>query len=477
MGAAQHTGAPPARRTPKPPRRPGLLIGLAVLVLCLTLPALFDGLSAQGQRALVVTIITVVLWTSNAVESGTTSLVALVLLALTGAAPSLRDALRGFLNPVPYFLIGVLSMGLAVARSGLAERIGRRILTRARGRGGRLYGQLVLAMPVLTLLLPSATTRSSILVHIYEEVFTLARTPAEAPLRKAVMLALSSINRLASTALLTGGITPMISAALIGGFSWTGWLALMAVPYYAILLLGGAFIALRYRRGLTSPMAAAELDPRRAWSRSEIGTLAIVLGASLLWLTDAVHGLDPALPALLALVLLLTPGLGPLRWSDLDRGVGWANFFVIGASISLAQALATTGAAEWLARGLVGALPGRGGQPVLTVAGLMVGATALRALIPNISGFLALAIPVAMSVGREAGVNPLVCGLVVMMTGDAVLYYPAQSASSLVITERGHVTAAEVARFGLWMTLVAYAAILLVALPYWSLLGQGLSGR
>jgi anion transporter len=459
------------------PRRPGLLGGLAVLLLCLTLPPLFDGLAAPGQRAIVVTAITVVLWTSNAVESGTTSIVALVLLALSGAAPTVRDALHGFLNPVPYFLVGVLSMGLAVARSGLAERIGRRILTRARGRGGRLYVQLVLALPVLTLLLPSATTRSSILVHIYEEVFTLARAPAGAPIRKAVMLALSSINRLASTALLTGGITPMISAALIGGLSWTGWLALMAVPYYAILVLGGVFIALRYRRGLAATIGAADLDRQGAWSASEARTLVIVLGASALWLTDAVHGLDPALPALLALVALLTPGLGPLRWGDLDRGVGWANFFVIGASISLAQALGTTGAAEWLARGLVGALPGRGGHPVLTIVGLMVGATALRAVIPNISGFLALAIPVAMSVGREAGVNPLVCALVVMMTGDAVLYYPAQSASSLVITERGHVTAAEVGRFGVWMTLVAYLAILLVALPYWSFVGQPLAAR
>jgi di/tricarboxylate transporter len=80
-----------------------------------------------------------------------------------------------------------------------------------------------------------------------------------------------------------------------------------------------------------------------------------------------------------------------------------------------------------------------------------------------------------MSVGREAGLNPLVCALVVMITGDAVLYYPAQSASALVIYERGHVTAAEVVRFGVWMTLVAYVAILLVALPYWSLLGQGLA--
>src|SRR5262249_1169982 len=161
-------------------------------------------------------------------------------------------------------------------------------------------------------------------------------------------------------------------------------------------------------------------------------TLAVVLGASALWLTDALHHLDPALPALLALVALLTPGLGPLVWSDLDRGVGWANFFVIGASISLAQALADSGAAGWLARGAggVGWLGGGvvGGVGGLKWAGssgpwapglasvvlLMLGATLLRAVVPNISGFLALAIPIAMSVAREVGLNPLVAALVVM---------------------------------------------------------------
>ncbi len=200
-----------------------------------------------------------------------------------------------------------------------------------------------------------------------------------------------------------------------------------------------------------------------------------MLATSVLWLTDAVHHMDPALPALFALVALLTPGVGPLTWSDLDRGVGWANFFVIGASISLANALGDSGAAAWLARGLVGAVPGVGGHAITTVVLLMLGATALRALIPNISGFLALALPVAMSVGRESGLNPVLCALVVMMTGDAVLYYPAQSASALVIYERGHVTAGEIARFGVWMTLVAYVAILAVALPYWTLLGERLT--
>jgi len=458
-----------------PTKRPALLgATLAALALSLFLPPLFADLSLRGQRSLVVTIAVVVLWTSAALESGTTAMAAIALLALTGAAPTVREALQGFLNPVPYFLIGVLAIGLAVARSGLAERIARRILTHARGSSVRVYVQLVLAMPVLTFVLPSATTRSSILVHIYEEVFTLARVPRDAPVVKAVMLALSSINRLASTALLTGGITPMMAAGIIGGLSWTGWFVMLALPYYAILALGGALTWFLYRRGLSRAMPAAELDRHAPWTGREVRTLAIVLGASALWLTDFVHHLDPALPALLALVALLTPRLGPLEWSDIDRGVGSANFFVIGASISLAHSLGASGAAAWLARGLVGGLPGLGSHAVATIVLLMLGATVLRVLVPNIAGFLALGLPVAMNVGREAGVDPLICALVVMITGDAVLYYPAQSASSLVIYERGHVTASEILRFGLWMTLVAYVAILLVALPYWSMIGRGL---
>ncbi|PWU23935.1 MAG: hypothetical protein C5B48_07750 [Candidatus Rokuibacteriota bacterium] len=456
-------------------RRHGLVAPtVGALGLSLLVPPLFDGLPQQGQRALAVLLITIVLWTTRSLDSGATSLLGIALLALTGAAGSVRQALQGFANPVPYFLVGVLAMGAAVAKSGLAERLARRILVHARGRARRVYLQLVLAMPVLTFLLPSATTRSGILVHIYEEVFGLARVPAGAGVVKAVMLALCSINRLASTALLTGGITPVMAAALIGGMSWTGWLALMAVPYYAILVLGGGLTWWLYRRALTGMLPAAELERRSRLSGREWRTLAVVLGASLLWLTDAVHHLDPALPALLALVALLAPGFGPLVWSDLERGVGWGNFFVIGASISLAQALGESGAAAWLARGLVGGLPGLGSHPLASIASLMVGATILRAVVPNISGFLALALPIAMSVGREVGLNPLVCALVVMMTGDAVLYYPVQSASALVIYERGHVSAGEIARFGLWMTFVAYAAIVLVALPWWAAMGQPL---
>jgi di/tricarboxylate transporter len=199
-----------------PARTLALTLWLGALGAALWLPPLSPDLSVTGQRALLVTLITIVLWTTEILEPGVTALFSVTLLAVTGAADSLRVALQGFASPVPYFLAGVLTMGAAVVRSGLAERLARAILERARGRSLAVYLQLVLSFPVLTFVLPSATTRSGILIHIYDEVFALAGVPRGADVAKAVMLALSSINRLASTALLTGGITPVMSAAIIG---------------------------------------------------------------------------------------------------------------------------------------------------------------------------------------------------------------------------------------------------------------------
>src|SRR2546430_821331 len=230
------TGAAVAAGTRR--KTKALVVPLAGLTAALFLPPLLAGLPLAGQRALIVTSITILLWTGELLAPGVAALLSVTLLALSGATGSLREALQGFANPVPFFLIGVLTMGVAVVRSGLAERLARTILERARGRSLTVYLQLVLSFPVMTFLLPSATTRSGILIHIYDEVFTLGRIPRGADVAKAVMLALSSINRLASTSLLTGGITPVMSAAIIGGLSWAGWVALIAVARLAVLGAG-----------------------------------------------------------------------------------------------------------------------------------------------------------------------------------------------------------------------------------------------
>ena len=108
------------------------------------------GLSLEGQRVLAVIVLAIGLWGLEAMPPGVTGVVTIVALVLTRAVAGIREALVGFADPIAYFLVGVLTMGVAVARSGLAERVAHVLLARGRGRAGALYSHLLLAMPPLT---------------------------------------------------------------------------------------------------------------------------------------------------------------------------------------------------------------------------------------------------------------------------------------------------------------------------------------
>ncbi len=434
-----------------------------------------EGLSLAGQRVLGITIIAIGLWGSELLPMGVISMLLVVLLALSGGVQDLQAALIGFAQPVPYFLIAVLTIGLAVKKSGLAERIARFFLRKCRQRPLTLYQHLLVSLPLLTLILPSATARTGILVHVYEQALSLSMVPKDAQLSKAIMMALNSINRLASTIFLTGGITPVVAAALVGGMPWSRWLIFLSIPYLVLLFLGAGLIYLTYRRGFSIQMSRVPDVVSGPLTKLELRTILITLGASLLWLTDAIHHMDPVIPALLAWICLLAPGIGVLSWREFEKNLGWSNFFVIASSMSLASALINSGAGSWLAQLIIGRLPALSHSPIVVATILMIAAAPIRLLIPNITGFLAVCIPIAMSIATLTGLNPLVCGLLVMIAGDAVLYYPAQSASSLVVYERGYLTATEIFWFGTLMTVVAILVALLVAIPYWGLLGEPLA--
>lgn len=135
----------------------------------------------------------------------------------------------------------------------------------------------------------------------------------------------------------------ILAASLIGGISRNRWLVLMVVPYGALLTVGAVLIYLLHRKGFSNPLPCTPQAASPPVSGKEIRTLVITIGASLLWLTDAWHHWNPALPAILAWACLMMPGIGVLTWKDFERNFGWANFFVLASSLSLARALSSSG--------------------------------------------------------------------------------------------------------------------------------------
>ncbi|HEY8367916.1 MAG TPA: SLC13 family permease [Thermodesulfobacteriota bacterium] len=431
------------------------------------------GLTSAGQAVLGVALGGMLLWMTEALPLGVT---AILVLGLLGTVPGLAptEAFVGFASPVVFFLVGALALGLAVERTGLAARAARRLLAGSRGKPARLYAHMLAGFAPLALLLPSAITRNAILVPAYRDA--LAAMGAGPRAGRAVMLALAVLNTLASSALLTGGVSSIATATLLGGFTWTSWFALMAVPYYTLIALGGLVL---YR--LLGPFEPghgrppADEGPAPPLTGAERRTLAILALTSLLWLTDAIHGLSPAVPALLGASLVLAPGIGVLEWQAFESRLSWGLLLTVGASLSLARALETTGAADWLAglatRGLGAAdLP-----PAAFLAALVTAVAVVHLGITNLPACIALLVPVGSTVGAAAGLNPVVCGLVVAITVDTVILYPVQTASSLLAYESGMFRAGDVRRFGVMLWLVTIAVVIGVAVPWWTLMGLPLA--
>ena len=116
---------------------PILVFGLVLLLL----PP--EGLSREGQRALAIMSLVVVRWATEALPIAVAGITGVVLLILLGAVPDTGTALFGFSHPVAYFLIGILTLGLAVHRSGLALRMATFLIRGAGGSPRMLYAQML----------------------------------------------------------------------------------------------------------------------------------------------------------------------------------------------------------------------------------------------------------------------------------------------------------------------------------------------
>jgi anion transporter len=445
-----------------------IVAALAVFAAARLAPPLPD-LTAQGQAVLGTVAAGAMLWISEATPIGLTAIVVFVLLALCPGA-QWSDVVGGFASEVVFFLIGAVAIGAAVETSGLAARAARFLGRLARGSPARLYVQMIASLPAFAVLVPSAITRNAILIPAYQEALERMGLDKTARSGRMLMLALGVLNPLASSALLTGGLASITAASLLGGFSWLRWFALMALPYYALLFAGALLLRL-----LVGPFEPAQPMPAKPQQRQpltavEIRTLAVLAATLVLWLTDRLHHLSPAIPALIGAALLLMPGVGVMTWKTFESKLSWGLILSIGAALSLAAAMTKSGAAGFISGLAVGHLAGLATQPMLLVTGLIVAVALVHLAITNLAACIALLIPVAATIAARAALNPVVCGLIVTIVVDAVILYPIQTATNLLAYETGYYGATDVRRLGIGM-LVLTVAVILATIPYWGLLG------
>jgi solute carrier family 13 (sodium-dependent dicarboxylate transporter), member 2/3/5 len=431
------------------------------------------GLSAAGQKALAVFALCVFYWVLNVLPLMITSLLAIILLPLSGVMRS-NQAYALFGNEAVFFILGAFILAACVIKSGLSTRIALNILHRFGGTPRRLLLAIFLLNAVMAFFMSEHAVAAMNFPIIVEIVAVLDLPRRRSNYARALFLAMAWGSSIGGIATLLGGARAPLALGILheatgGSYSFLQW-TLLALPLVVVLLLGAYQIIVRFFPVEIATVQAAESALGERWLKLgrptyeewAIGT--VMVATFLAWVIGGEQwGL--ANIALAAVVLLFV--LRVVSWRDIERYVNWGVLLMYGGAIALGAAINSSGAAAWLAHRTISHWAS-GGPMVVLMTSLV--AIALTEAMSH-SAVVALLMPVSIGVAREFGLDPRVMAPVVALPAGLAFTLPIGTPANAIAFSSGYLRFRDLLVPGALLEVLAWIAFNLTALWYWPLLG------
>jgi sodium-dependent dicarboxylate transporter 2/3/5 len=432
------------------------LLVLAVTALVLVLPAP-PGLSPEGHRALALFVFTGTILSLQPVPLPIAALLVPVAQVALGI-DEVGGAFAPFADPVIYLILASLFLAEALRKHGLTRRLALYAIVWSRGHFHRLVLLLIALTAFLSMWVLNTAT-AAMLIPVAISIAQQIRDENDARTLLAVLvLAIgygSSIGGIGTpmgsgeNAIASGQLTQVVD------FDFFHWVA-YGLPMVAALvpltwfLLIVAFRVPNVKLEVTP--ALRELVKSRGLT-GEQKELVGVLGLSIvLWVGGAMIErtlqlpatlLSSAVVAILAVALLSVEEL--IDWNDL-KGVNWGIIFVIGAGLTLGDALDKSGASAWIVS-LVEPL--LAGLPYIAILALLVSSTFALTQFMNSVTYGAILSPILVTLGVSSGIAPPRLILPFVFTLALCYMLPNSSARMTLVAVSGAVDSPKMLRSGL----------------------------
>ncbi len=458
-----------------------IALGAAVFASILLLPVSTElagpaALDNSGKNALAALAFALVLWIGEALPFHVTGLIAMALLAILRVSPWTDIVKTGFGDESIVFFIGVLSLAAAMGKSGLAARLGRKILaltgdsTRAIVFGflaaGAALAMWVTALAAAALMLPLA-------LGLLESE---GEKPGKSRFGRALMLAVAWGPLIGACATPAGsGSNPVVVRfmAELAKFeiSFLDWMA-FGLPIVIILLpLAWMVIILLSppeRRKLTGPRDESSKVPagRDKPARDEIATAIVFAAVVCVWLCApliAKHtGFKPSVGfvAIIGAAALFFPGVSSFKWKDIEKEIDWAGVMLIATGISLGTALYKSGAAAWVADIAFGGIGNL--QPFWRIAAVAAGVLAVKVVFSSNTLTGTIIVPLVISLGPTLGLDPRLYALAAGFAANLAVILVTTSPVNVLPWSTGYFSIRDMAKNGLVFAPLAALAIAVV---------------
>ncbi|GAB2877750.1 SLC13 family permease [Streptomyces mayteni] len=395
-----------------------LCVALSVCGL-LAVPTNFPGLDGDARLTLAVFVLATCAWIGTPVDDTYVALGAGLALAVTGVVSA--DTLFGTLgDPTVWLLICAFVLAAAVARSGLAARAAAFLVS-----GARTVRQLAhlttAALVVSAFAIPATSGRAALALPVF---LALARALAQHK-RLVVALALlfPTVILLSAVATLIGAGAHLITVSVL--WETTGerigfpqWL-LLGLPLAVVsshLAAEAVLLTTTRREDRRVPVriTAAEIEEHGGQrvtgplSPVETRCLGLLASVVVLWCSEPLHQVPPALVALIGAVVVTAPALGTIRLKEALGTVPWSLLLFMAATMAMGVALSDSGAADWLVSGL----PDDSTVPAWAFLAVVVTVSAAAHLVlQSRSARSSVLVPLVVASAVACGVDPVAAAL------------------------------------------------------------------
>lgn len=491
---------PPRRggRTPRPRRRLRLILlaGIVLLAVALVAVALSpagsapDALTPPIAVTLSVFLLAVWAWSATRLDDTLVAFLAAVALVLVGVLP-VEEFFASLGDETIWLLIGAFVMAAAVSVSGLPLRAAAHLVRFARGPRS-LFHLTTVALTLSAFAVPATSGRAALAVPVHDALSTtLGGRPR---IVRALALLMPTVVLLSAVGSLLGAGAHLITDQLLRaagepGFTFLSWLWLglplavvsshLACEIVLWRFLGREDRAVRVR--VTTGDIERATGSRVTGRLSPVERRAAVLltAAVVLWCTEPLHGLPPALVAVLGALAAVAPGIGCTTLPAAVARVPWSLLLFLAATLSLATALTATGAAGWLSAVALSPLHGLGAAAgvgfVLAVIAL---STAAHLLIPSRSARSAAIIPAVIALAPGLGVEPMAAAFASTAAAGFCHTLPSSAKPVAMFADlrvvRGGFDTADLRRLSLVLAPAMFVLVVVFALWVWPLQGMPL---
>ena len=428
------------------------------------------------HAAIAISAFLIIAWMTELMDYAATGLLGLMLFWFFDIADE-SVIFSGFVNDTSWFYVGAMLIGAMAAKSGLPQRIGNFVISSIGVTYSRVLLGLIIIDLLLTFVVPSGTAVLVIMASLALAVMKLFDAGKGSNIGRGLFLVLTYVTGIFNKMIIAGSASIMARGMIEQSgvsVSYALWFAAF-LPTIIVTVVAAWWFTLKAFPPEASSLVDRSEQVKAHFRRTEPWTplsikSAVLCGlAMLLWLTDELHGISPAIVAFAIGLFALMPFIDVLDEKDF-RSINLLPFFFAASAIGMGEVLETTGALRLLTDNFIGGLEPWLAERTVAVTVLYWGGFFYHFVTASELSMLATSMPVLMQFSKDNGLDPLFIGLVwAFSTGGKLFAY--QSGVLVLGYAYGYFRHTDLIKIGLFLTVVDFIVLWLSVAFYWPLLG------